>query len=353
MYVLKGRKRWRMVASGGLESCYISSQGAGPSVQEGGDTIGGSLIDLFSPDETLEAALGGSDTVLYEGEIGETDRNQTFLLPPVHFNAQESHHKQGKHRAAAELKRDLFVSLGPGEMIFTPSKCAHAVQNLSLTIALTSNYVDLSNVMDVYDSLSGVHPNGNPLPPFHPCAEEVLALCVPRAMQMIAAVCDEEEAARLQHLLRSVLRQACERRAALLVQRLAVMRRLAAGLEDDRAGAAKDGGSISSGEEDSESESESESDVEKDADADAEEVGEESSGARCLRCKDDPSSYLPTDHDGYTCDGCGTSIPPGCTYRYMCKHCKRDLCEPCSQHAFLAAFAGGVRAAKEQSSAAV
>jgi hypothetical protein len=30
--------------------------------------------------------------------------------------------------------------------------------------ALTRNYVDLSNITDVYDSLSGNHPNGNPLP---------------------------------------------------------------------------------------------------------------------------------------------------------------------------------------------
>ena len=39
--------------------------------------------------------------------------------------------------------------LAPGELMFTPSRCAHAVQNLELSIALTSNYVDLSNVVDV------------------------------------------------------------------------------------------------------------------------------------------------------------------------------------------------------------
>jgi hypothetical protein len=45
--------------------------------------------------------------------------------------------------------------IGPGEIMFTPSKSAHAVENLQgdLSIALTSNYVDLTNVMDVSDTL--------------------------------------------------------------------------------------------------------------------------------------------------------------------------------------------------------
>ena len=48
--------------------------------------------------------------------------------------------------------------IGRGEMVFTPSKCAHAVENLQgdLSIALTSNYVDLTNVMDVSDRLRAI-----------------------------------------------------------------------------------------------------------------------------------------------------------------------------------------------------
>lgn len=175
MYLLKGRKRWRMVASTGLERCYTSATGSGPSVQEGGDTLGGSLLDLFGSDESLLAALG-DETTLWDGEVD------------------------------------------PGDLIFTPSKCAHAVQNLELTVALTSNYVDLSNVMDVYDSLSGIHPNGNPLPFFHPTPEELLALCVPRALAMVDAAasthlcCPMEDTDSIKRLLQSVLYQACKRR---------------------------------------------------------------------------------------------------------------------------------------------
>jgi hypothetical protein len=79
----------------------------------------------------------------------------------------------------------------------------------------------------VYDSLSGVHPNGNPLPPFHPCVEEVLAVCVPRAMSTIADKCGPTEAAQLQRLLRQVLQSACERRADLLAQRRTTISQLA------------------------------------------------------------------------------------------------------------------------------
>ena len=79
----------------------------------------------------------------------------------------------------------------------------------------------------MYDSLSGVHPNGNPLPPFHPCVEELLAVCVPRAMSMLADKCDPAEAVQLQRLLRQILQSACERRADLLAQRRKVISQLA------------------------------------------------------------------------------------------------------------------------------
>ena len=233
MYVLKGRKRWRMVASSGLERCYTSAAGSGPSVQEGGDTLGGSLLDLFGEsDEALAAALG-ADATLWEGEVG------------------------------------------PGELIFTPSKCAHAVQNLELTIALTSNYVDLSNVMDVYDSLSGIHPNGNPLPFFHPTPEELLALCVPRALAMVDAAassvdgcCPAADAESIKRLLQRVLYSACRRRAKLLEARMAVMRKLARSLRP--ADADLSSSSESSEEEESEGQSAEDGD---DGEDDGEEEG--------------------------------------------------------------------------------
>ena len=88
-------------------------------------------------------------------------------------------------------------------------------------------------ITQVYDSLSGVHPNGNPLPMFHSSAEEVLAVCVPRALAMLAHTCSPDEAAKLQRLLRLVLRSACERRADLLAQRYETMSQLAGRLSTD------------------------------------------------------------------------------------------------------------------------
>ena len=88
-------------------------------------------------------------------------------------------------------------------------------------------------IKQVYDSLTGVHPNGNPLPMFHSSAEEVVAVCVPRAMAMLAHTCSPDEAAKLQRLLRLVLRSACERRAGLLAQRCETMSQLARRLSMD------------------------------------------------------------------------------------------------------------------------
>ena len=193
LFVTSGVKRWRMVTASDLRRCY--TRGAGPSSAEGGDSIGGDLLDLFGSDAELEAALGPGEgeeggAVMFEGDVRE------------------------------------------GELIFTPSKCAHAVQNTTLSIALTSNFVDLSNVIDVYDSLSGVHPNGNPLPFFaEMCAEQLLALCIPRAERMLAEAWPEE-AAEARRLLRRVLHGACARRAGLLAARLRVMEGLVQSLDD-------------------------------------------------------------------------------------------------------------------------
>ena len=42
-----------------------------------------------------------------------------------------------------------------GELLFTPAKSPHAVVNLELSISITHNFVDLANILAVYDSLTG------------------------------------------------------------------------------------------------------------------------------------------------------------------------------------------------------
>ena len=70
--------------------------------------------------------------------------------------------------------------------IYLHFMCAHY-------IALTQNFVDLSNVIDVYDSLCGNHPNGNPMPFLGSgCPEQLLALCIPRALELVRAKWPDE-----------------------------------------------------------------------------------------------------------------------------------------------------------------
>ncbi len=42
----------------------------------------------------------------------------------------------------------------PGEILWTPPRCLHAVRNLDRTIALTHNYVDLTNIEHVFPAIS-------------------------------------------------------------------------------------------------------------------------------------------------------------------------------------------------------
>jgi hypothetical protein len=46
---------------------------------------------------------------------------------------------------------DLVQS--PGEIVWVPSQCLHAVRNISSTIAVTHNYVDLTNLGEVYHAM--------------------------------------------------------------------------------------------------------------------------------------------------------------------------------------------------------
>eukprot|EP01052_Picozoa_sp_SAG31_P025664 SAG31_NODE_2263_length_6060_cov_12.232344_3_plen_363_part_00 len=107
LYLTAGQKRWRMVSGTLLPHCYPSLPAASPA--EGGDSLGGSMVDLFD-DEAASSALR------------DVARNEPGCYEGV---------------------------LRPGEIIFTPSKCAHAVVNDGLTIAVTSNFVDLGNLVDV------------------------------------------------------------------------------------------------------------------------------------------------------------------------------------------------------------
>eukprot|EP01050_Picozoa_sp_SAG11_P048174 SAG11_NODE_25627_length_356_cov_0.809339_1_plen_93_part_10 len=83
------------------------------------------------------------------------------------------------------------------------------------------------------DSLSGNNPNGNPLPFFTDTTpEQLLAVCVPRALAMVEAKWPAE-AAELCALLKAVLRRAVERRAELLAARFQVLDQLATSLSVD------------------------------------------------------------------------------------------------------------------------
>ena len=43
----------------------------------------------------------------------------------------------------------------PGEILWTPPLCVHAVRNVEHSIAVTQNYIDLTNLLEVHDALIG------------------------------------------------------------------------------------------------------------------------------------------------------------------------------------------------------
>jgi hypothetical protein len=88
-----GRKHWRMVTASDRGACGRM----------------GAWVDLFEPDQRRYPHL--SEVALYEAE---------------------------------QL---------PGEVLWTPPLCVHAVRNLDHSIALTQNYIDLTNLIEVYDAL--------------------------------------------------------------------------------------------------------------------------------------------------------------------------------------------------------
>jgi len=95
LVLLHGRKRWRMVMAPDLAACGRI----------------GAWVDLFAPDHERHPGLDG--ITLFEGE-------------------QE-----------------------PGEVVFTPPLCLHAVWNRTHTIAITQNVLDLTNLVHVHDALAG------------------------------------------------------------------------------------------------------------------------------------------------------------------------------------------------------
>ena len=93
LMLVSGRKQWRMVAAEERAACGRF----------------GAWADLFAPDHDRFNQLAG--VTLYEAE---------------------------------QL---------PGEVLWTPPLCVHAVRNLEHSIAVTQNYVDLTNLIEVYDAL--------------------------------------------------------------------------------------------------------------------------------------------------------------------------------------------------------
>jgi hypothetical protein len=49
--------------------------------------------------------------------------------------------------------RGYETVLQAGELMFAPACCVHAVRNLELTLALTHNYLDLSNLAELFDAV--------------------------------------------------------------------------------------------------------------------------------------------------------------------------------------------------------
>jgi len=93
LMLVSGRKQWRMVAAAEASACGRI----------------GDFADLFAPHHARHPAL--ASVTLFEAE-------------------QQ-----------------------PGEVMWTPSGCVHAVRNLQSSIALTQNYVDLTNVLAVHDGM--------------------------------------------------------------------------------------------------------------------------------------------------------------------------------------------------------
>jgi hypothetical protein len=59
--------------------------------------------------------------------------------------------------------------------------------------------------VDVYDSLTGTHPNGNPLPFFGAmCPEQLLTLCIPRALRELQRTLTPMEVTAVTQLLQKV-----------------------------------------------------------------------------------------------------------------------------------------------------
>lgn len=95
LMLVSGRKHWRMVPAQDLEACGRV----------------GEWVDLFAPD-----------------------------------------HAQFPHLARATL---FEAEQLPGEMLWTPPLCVHAVRNVEHSIAVTQNYIDLTNLLEVHDALIG------------------------------------------------------------------------------------------------------------------------------------------------------------------------------------------------------
>ena len=72
------------------------------------------------------------------------------------FNQKESELDTSDHGMLRGLSVMWQCELGPGQVLFVPAGCPHMVENLSDTVALSSKYIDESN-LDKSLSALGVH----------------------------------------------------------------------------------------------------------------------------------------------------------------------------------------------------
>jgi len=75
------------------------------------------------------------------------------MIDPSNLDSAASGNLDGPNLLLPHADRYDFV-LNPGDCLFVPAGCAHAVRNLSDTVALSSNFVDGSNLKQVCDELA-------------------------------------------------------------------------------------------------------------------------------------------------------------------------------------------------------
>ena len=137
MLMLEGRKAWSIFPRAATPSLL-------PSYSHGHDASFG--VEVFPEDDLPEG--GAAEEDLLEG---------TVLRAAVDDRATELSAARGAQPRREARWRSLqrwSCVLQPGELLFVPAGCAHAVCNLEASCAISANFVSESNVRLAVDELS-------------------------------------------------------------------------------------------------------------------------------------------------------------------------------------------------------